>query len=188
MAHLIEVAPFRPFGSLDPPHRCFFYDLVVLLGSEDSKPVGEFASWYMGVSLNGGIPETPQVMIIFNRENPWLLGTTILGNPHIVNAYPTELRNERYFFVGNMRKVEQKKPSINGFWGLELRALFPPCPNHLKIGPKNIGPNLVFWPKTPKLRSFEGNPRISGNHTVTHTPAIQCFQSKNNWIDGSFGV
>ena len=29
----------------------------------------------MGVSLNGGTPKTPQ-------NNQWLLGTTILGNPH----------------------------------------------------------------------------------------------------------
>ena len=27
---------------------------------------------------------TPQVMIIFSRKNQWLLGTTMLGNPHIL--------------------------------------------------------------------------------------------------------
>ena len=38
----------------------------------------------MGVSLNGGTPKTPQVLIIFSRsEKPWLLGTTTLGNPHM---------------------------------------------------------------------------------------------------------
>ena len=36
----------------------------------------------MGVSLKGGIPKTPQ-----NEENPWLLGTTILGNPHLVDFF-----------------------------------------------------------------------------------------------------
>ena len=36
----------------------------------------------MGVSLNGGTPKTPQ-NDHFTEENPWLLGTTILGNPHL---------------------------------------------------------------------------------------------------------
>ena len=36
--------------------------------------------WNMGVSLNGGTPKTPQ-NDHFYEENPWLLGTTILGNP-----------------------------------------------------------------------------------------------------------
>ena len=37
----------------------------------------------MGVSLNGGTPISHPKMIIFSRKTPWLLGTTILGNPHI---------------------------------------------------------------------------------------------------------
>ena len=37
---------------------------------------------YRGVSLNGGTPKTPQ-NDHFYSEKPWLLGTTILGNPHI---------------------------------------------------------------------------------------------------------
>ena len=37
----------------------------------------------MGVSLNGGIPNLHPKIIILSRENQWLLGTTILGNPHI---------------------------------------------------------------------------------------------------------
>ena len=40
-------------------------------------------SFHMGVSLNGGTPKHPK-MIIFCRENPWLLGTTILGKPHMI--------------------------------------------------------------------------------------------------------
>ena len=39
-------------------------------------------SIYVGVSLNGGTPKTPE-MIIFSRKTPWLLGTTILGNTHV---------------------------------------------------------------------------------------------------------
>ena len=38
----------------------------------------------MGVSLNGGTPKTSQVLIIFSRKTPWLLGITILGNPLMV--------------------------------------------------------------------------------------------------------
>ena len=39
----------------------------------------------MGVSVNGGTPKTPQVLIIFIRKTPWLLGKpTILGNIHII--------------------------------------------------------------------------------------------------------
>ena len=37
---------------------------------------------YMGVSSNGGTPKTPQ-NDHFWQENPWVLGSTILGNPHI---------------------------------------------------------------------------------------------------------
>ena len=37
----------------------------------------------MGVSLNGGTPNLHPKMISFSRKTPWLLGTTILGNPHI---------------------------------------------------------------------------------------------------------
>jgi len=36
----------------------------------------------MGVSLNGCTPKTPQ-NDHFEWEKSWLLGTTILGNPHI---------------------------------------------------------------------------------------------------------
>ena len=36
----------------------------------------------MSVSLNGGTPKTPKKRQ-FLVGNPWLLGTTILGNPHI---------------------------------------------------------------------------------------------------------
>jgi len=38
---------------------------------------------YMGVSLNGGTPKHPHTWS-FLVGKPWLLGTTILGNPHIV--------------------------------------------------------------------------------------------------------
>ena len=38
----------------------------------------------MGVSLNGGTPKTPQVLIILSRKTQWFLGTTILGNPQIL--------------------------------------------------------------------------------------------------------
>ena len=39
---------------------------------------------YVGVSLNGGTPKTPQYDH-FSLENPWLLGKPpILGNPHVV--------------------------------------------------------------------------------------------------------
>ena len=41
----------------------------------------------MGVSLNGGTPKTPQ-NDNRKKENPWLLGTTILGNPHILKGGP----------------------------------------------------------------------------------------------------
>ena len=41
----------------------------------------------MGVSLNGGTPISHPKMIIFSRENPWLLGTKILGNPPYVFLY-----------------------------------------------------------------------------------------------------
>ena len=37
---------------------------------------------YVGGSLNGGTPKTPQ-HDHFSWENQWLLGTTILGNPHV---------------------------------------------------------------------------------------------------------
>ena len=37
----------------------------------------------MGVSLNAGTPISHPKMIIFEQENPWLLGTSILGPPHI---------------------------------------------------------------------------------------------------------
>ena len=37
----------------------------------------------MGVSLNGGTPISHPKMIIFEQENPWLLGTSILGTPYI---------------------------------------------------------------------------------------------------------
>ena len=33
------------------------------------------------------VPPKPLKMIIFSRKNPWLLGTTILGNPHVRNIY-----------------------------------------------------------------------------------------------------
>ena len=39
---------------------------------------------YMGVSVNGGTPISHPKMIIFSRKTSWLLGTTILGNPHMV--------------------------------------------------------------------------------------------------------
>ena len=35
------------------------------------------------VSWNGGTPISHHKMIIFSRKTPWLLGTSILGNPHI---------------------------------------------------------------------------------------------------------
>ena len=38
---------------------------------------------HMGVSINGGIHNLHPKIIILSRENQWLLGTTILGNPHI---------------------------------------------------------------------------------------------------------
>ena len=37
---------------------------------------------YMDVSSNGGTPKTPQ-HDHFSMKTPWLLGTTILGNPYI---------------------------------------------------------------------------------------------------------
>ena len=43
----------------------------------------------MDVSLNGGTPKHPK-MIIFSRKTPWLLGTTILGTPHM---YPRKTYN-----------------------------------------------------------------------------------------------
>ena len=36
----------------------------------------------MDVSLNGGTPKTPQNDHFF-KENPWLLGTAVLGTPHM---------------------------------------------------------------------------------------------------------
>ena len=38
---------------------------------------------YVDVSLNGGTPKTPPKWS-FLEENPWLLGTTIFGNIHII--------------------------------------------------------------------------------------------------------
>ena len=53
-------------------------------GSEGVK-VLSIQSWhYMGVSLNGGTPKHPKMMI-FSRQNQWLLGTTILGNTDIID-------------------------------------------------------------------------------------------------------
>ena len=52
----------------------------------------KIAALYMGVSLNGGTPKTPQQpkMVIFSRKNPWLLGTTILGTPHMFSFFPSD--------------------------------------------------------------------------------------------------
>ena len=48
------------------------------------NPVREWlvSNPHVGVSLTGGFPPISHPkMIIFSRENQWLLGTTILGNP-----------------------------------------------------------------------------------------------------------
>jgi len=45
--------------------------------------LGRMVKLHMGVSLNGGTPKTPQVMIILVGVYPWLLGTSILGTPHM---------------------------------------------------------------------------------------------------------
>ena len=43
---------------------------------------------YMGVSLNGDIPQTPP-NDHFSRQTPWLLGKpTSLGNLHIIDSFP----------------------------------------------------------------------------------------------------
>ena len=47
----------------------------------------------MGISLNGGIPKTPQKWW-FLVGNPWLLGATILGNPQmapILKGFPATI-------------------------------------------------------------------------------------------------
>ena len=54
---------------------------------------------YLGVSLNGGTPISHPKMIVFFKENPWLLDTTILGNPHLM------LNSE--FMNNDMEQVDQ---------------------------------------------------------------------------------
>ena len=62
----------------------FFFSTWRLRCSEYGKR--KSTNLYMGVSLNGGTPKTLQNdhFWIFLVGKPWLLGTTILGNPHIV--------------------------------------------------------------------------------------------------------
>ena len=67
-----------------------------IFGGEHKKKLDEIdecsKNTRIGVSLNGGTPKTPQVLIIFSRENPMgLLGKpTILGTPHIYQRwFPT---------------------------------------------------------------------------------------------------
>ena len=55
---------------------------------EGHEPVPETSQVIICVSLNGGTPISHPKMIIFSRKTPWLLGTTILGNPHIVGSTP----------------------------------------------------------------------------------------------------
>ena len=53
---------------------------------------------YIGVSLNSGTPKTPQNNH-FQQENPWLLGTTILGNPHMYTTWTVDGATPMYWFI-----------------------------------------------------------------------------------------
>ena len=63
---------------------CFFNTFFLVLGTWYLLLlISKSFRMYMGVSLNGGTPKTPQ-NDHFLKEKPWLLGTTILGKPHII--------------------------------------------------------------------------------------------------------
>ena len=70
----------------------YIYTYIYFITNERSPTVGKHAIadpiclWlHMGVSLNGGFPQSPpQVLIIFTRKTHGCWGKpTILGNPHM---------------------------------------------------------------------------------------------------------
>ena len=60
----------------------------------------------MGDSLNGGTPISHPKIIIFSRKTPWLLGTTILGNPHIIKAIYLSYSCFLVFRVGSIKSFD----------------------------------------------------------------------------------
>ena len=59
---------WRDISTFRPQRRSFFWDVICFL-----KETGGLGNLH---------PKHPK-LIIFNRKTPWLLGTTISGNPHI---------------------------------------------------------------------------------------------------------
>ena len=78
----------------------------------------------MGVSLNGGTPKTPQVLIIFSKKTPWLLGKpTILGNPligksdlHRLPWFSMQQNPTRWPSVRNLGSKTTLGPRFLEFW------------------------------------------------------------------------
>ena len=61
----------------------FFVGRICARGLGFSR-VGSFTNVDVGVSLNGGTPKTPEKGSVLVGK-PWLLGITILGNPHVLH-------------------------------------------------------------------------------------------------------
>ena len=60
------------------------------------------------------VPPKHPKMIIFSRQNPWLLGTTILGNPHIPNQRKEAInkgrnRKKKIFYTWENEGFELEK-------------------------------------------------------------------------------
>ena len=90
---------------------------------------------YMGVSLNGGTPKTPQ-RIIFSRENPWLLGTTVLGNPRIFSK--NHAFGQMCFRIPKNGAVSGSMLSIFGV------CFFFKCCQNLKILCQSVVVSIIF--------------------------------------------
>ena len=95
------------FGGISTYHRIYY------LYSPQSKQ--GFGSVNMGVSWNGGTLNLHPKCWSFLVGKPWLLGTTILGNPHMINlnhilwiSYSNPLLPELYLFPGGVSPMSSK--------------------------------------------------------------------------------
>ena len=76
---------------------------------------------------------TPQVMIIFSRKTPWLLGKpTILGNPHIAQTWKVILGSLAFFFP--QQDSAKMCVSGRGYYGLGFWTWSPAGPGHFLEG------------------------------------------------------
>ena len=108
----------------------------------------------MGVSLNGGTPIFYPKMIIFSRKTHGLLGTTILGNPHIYSMPLSTRINTKWLQLNS--SIKHGSPTSPQCEKLK-RMSIPPSPKRSILSILGPPGHTMSYPLTRKSRWFHGN-------------------------------